>query len=103
MTRIRSDIGAVVYLPITYEGPQGIVYGHNLFPGEQSIEDSAWESMQRDGASLRYVQDGLISLVPGEVGALVRPVEELQETLPPVVLDEVPEAGTIVTPKGERK
>jgi hypothetical protein len=76
MTKINFTGATPVYLPVSFRGHSGLVYGLNVFPGEQSVEDDAWAEMQKDSLAFSYIQAGSLSL------ALQEPVEVPEETAP---------------------
>ena len=76
MTKINFTGATPVYLPVSFQGPWGLVYGLNVFPGEQWVEDDAWAEMQKDSLTLSHIQSGSLSLV------LPEPVEVPEETAP---------------------
>ena len=76
MTKINFTGTSPVYFPVSFQGRSGVVYGLNVFPGEQSIEDDAWAEMQKDSLALSHIQGGTLAL------ALPEAVEVPEETAP---------------------
>lgn len=78
MTRISLAGDSPIYLPITFLGDNGFVYGLNVFPGEQSIHDNAWAAMQTESSAIVLIQRQILTQVA---------VAPLAAAVPPETVD----------------
>jgi len=90
MTRIKFGGLAPFYVPIEFLRDDGsqVVYGWNLFPGEQSIDDAAWAALGAHPMGIELVQAQGLELVISEGSA--EPVQLPSEVVPPPATPDTP-------------
>lgn len=63
MIKVNYTGDVPAYMPVEYQRPEGgVVYGLNLFPGEQELSHNAWDALNGHSQGRALIESGVLSL-----------------------------------------